>query len=177
MTTTQRIRCGNHRYDTAAHYHDSIAEVQACFQGRDAAPESSAASAPETTPAQPSRSFRSNEPSVWERAKAIPEGRYALPAEGDRVVFYEVEYGDAGTRWDGFVFINRLSSDNRLPLQPAQRAKAFEGILADIEAAALLYGQRSGVCGVCGITLTDDKPGGSIERGIGPVCAKKRGWG
>lgn len=42
------------------------------------------------------------------------------------------------------------------------------------------YGKRTGICGVCGRTLTnDDKPGPdgltSVDRGIGPVCAELLG--
>lgn len=38
---------------------------------------------------------------------------------------------------------------------------------------AMEWGQLYGICCRCGTVLTDDQPGGSIERGIGPVCAKK----
>lgn len=44
------------------------------------------------------------------------------------------------------------------------------------EAKAAELGKLYGVCMVCGTTLTDDTVGGSIERGIGPVCLSKRGW-
>jgi len=37
---------------------------------------------------------------------------------------------------------------------------------------AARYGRLYGRCMVCGRTLTDE---GSIERGIGPICASK-GW-
>jgi hypothetical protein len=35
------------------------------------------------------------------------------------------------------------------------------------------WGALYGSCCVCGATLTDDSAGGSIEQGIGPVCASK----
>lgn len=38
------------------------------------------------------------------------------------------------------------------------------------------YGQLYGFCCVCGTILTDDSPGGSIEKGIGPVCGAKGFW-
>jgi hypothetical protein len=39
--------------------------------------------------------------------------------------------------------------------------------------AAIRYGKVSGECSCCGRELTDSQ---SIERGIGPVCARKFGW-
>ena len=41
------------------------------------------------------------------------------------------------------------------------------------EAAANAYGRRMGACSVCGRDLTSES---SIDRAIGPVCAKKYGW-
>jgi hypothetical protein len=38
---------------------------------------------------------------------------------------------------------------------------------------AKAFGKLYEVCCVCGATLTDDSPGGSIEQGIGPICAGK----
>jgi hypothetical protein len=40
--------------------------------------------------------------------------------------------------------------------------------------AAIRYGKVSGECSCCGRELTDPL---SIERGIGPICADKFGWG
>lgn len=40
--------------------------------------------------------------------------------------------------------------------------------------AAIRYGKVSGECSCCGRELTDPR---SIERGIGPICADKFGWG
>jgi hypothetical protein len=45
----------------------------------------------------------------------------------------------------------------------------------DMERAAEL-GKLYGYCMVCGTKLTDKNPGGSIERGYGPTCAKRMGW-
>lgn len=45
---------------------------------------------------------------------------------------------------------------------------------ADPEAAAIAYGRRVGNCSICGRGLTKHE---SIDRGIGPICASKFGWG
>lgn len=44
---------------------------------------------------------------------------------------------------------------------------------ADPAKAAVAYGKAWSVCAVCGRTLLND---GSIERGIGPICAERFGW-
>jgi len=43
----------------------------------------------------------------------------------------------------------------------------------DPEKAAVAFGKAFSCCAVCHCTLTND---GSIERGIGPICAEKFGW-
>lgn len=45
---------------------------------------------------------------------------------------------------------------------------------SDPEAAAIAYGKRLGACSICGRGLTNHE---SIDRGIGPICASKMGWG
>ena len=51
-------------------------------------------------------------------------------------------------------------------------AVALAAISADPKGAAIRYGQRTGTCSCCGRLLTNE---GSIEAGIGPICATK--WG
>lgn len=51
--------------------------------------------------------------------------------------------------------------------------KAVLAVASDPETAAVAYGKRYGVCSVCDRDLSDEK---SVERGIGPVCAKRMGW-
>jgi len=97
-----------------------------------------------------------------------PVTEEGLYRDGDTV--YRVKYNQERTRLyakrfvpeatsksDRFVYeggaIKRLSASNRLTVQEAEE-----------------LGARYGVCCVCGAELTDAK---SIERGIGPVCAKK----
>jgi hypothetical protein len=45
----------------------------------------------------------------------------------------------------------------------------------DPVSAAAQYGKDHGSCCFCGKDLTDQKSGGSVEMGYGPVCAKKFG--
>lgn len=54
----------------------------------------------------------------------------------------------------------------------ATEAKVL-GVLADQEAAAVLFGKEVGACSCCGRELTNQV---SIDRGIGPICAVKFGW-
>lgn len=51
-------------------------------------------------------------------------------------------------------------------------APSLTAIAADPRGEAIKYGQRTGTCSCCGRTLTNE---GSIEAGIGPICASK--WG
>jgi hypothetical protein len=51
-------------------------------------------------------------------------------------------------------------------------ASALTAIAADPRVEAIRHGQRTGNCSCCGRTLTAE---GSIEAGIGPICASK--WG
>jgi hypothetical protein len=51
-------------------------------------------------------------------------------------------------------------------------APALAAIAADPKGEAIRYGQRTGQCSCCGRTLTNE---GSIDAGIGPICASK--WG
>jgi hypothetical protein len=54
----------------------------------------------------------------------------------------------------------------------ADTAKRVIKIAADPKAAAIAYGRRTGNCACCGRLLTAE---GSVELGIGPICAEK--WG
>lgn len=54
---------------------------------------------------------------------------------------------------------------------PDQQAKVL-AFIADPKAAAEAHGQETGVCCVCGATLTSEWR----VRGIGPICARKMGW-
>jgi Family of unknown function (DUF6011) len=51
---------------------------------------------------------------------------------------------------------------------------SIAGVMADPASAAIAYGKRWGKCSICNRDLTDPE---SIERGIGPVCAERFGFG
>ena len=56
----------------------------------------------------------------------------------------------------------------------AETEQRIVAVCADPRQAAIAYGQRTGTCSTCGRELTNE---GSIEDGIGPICASKYGWG
>jgi len=63
--------------------------------------------------------------------------------------------------------------------QPGRRADAATGDKLKVIAenpleAAIRHGQRTGRCACCGRELTKHS---SIDRGIGPICAEKWGFG
>jgi hypothetical protein len=99
----------------------------------------------------------------------VPEGRYALHTD-DGVKFYRVEHGAAGGRWEGYVFVSAVASDDLHPIRNRQHRQAIlDSIAADPQAALALYGQELGVCGRCGKALTSEYR----KLGIGPVCINK----
>lgn len=55
----------------------------------------------------------------------------------------------------------------------ADTSKRVIKIAADPKAAAIAYGRRTGTCACCGRLLTAE---GSVELGIGPICASRFGW-
>lgn len=66
--------------------------------------------------------------------------------------------------------------DRRFIRSPSTQPEEAERIVAaamDPEAAAKAYGQREGVCSICGRKLTKNE---SIDRAIGPICQDKFGW-
>lgn len=54
---------------------------------------------------------------------------------------------------------------------PVQADRIAE-LVSDPKAAIEAYGHETGICAICGLTLTNPE---SIERGIGPICAER--WG
>lgn len=102
-----------------------------------------------------------------------PAGFYAIVWPGNgKTYFYRVQVGKPGTKWAGYRFITRQSSDEFVRLSPEGQAAAWPLILADIDGARRLYGQEIGRCGCCHKTLTDET---SRAYGIGPECRKIHG--
>jgi hypothetical protein len=101
----------------------------------------------------------------------IPAGRYAI-VDGE-VKCYSLEYGKEGTKWAGFTFLNRISSDDRFPIRNgAEKARILAAIAADVEAASILAGHTLRQCRRCARTLSDTKnPYFSVA--LGPECGTK----
>jgi len=103
-------------------------------------------------------------------AAEVPNGRYAVEEDGT-LKFFHVRNGKAGTRWEGFTFLDIQASDETYAIRDrARKAAILATIAADLEGASRRYGQELGTCGRCGRTLTNDE---SRAYGIGPECRKK----
>lgn len=101
----------------------------------------------------------------------IPAGRYAV--ETDEIRCYEIRYGREGTRWEGFLFLDRISSDDRFPIKNrAEKARILEAIVADVTASAILAGLTLRQCRRCGRTLSDTK-NPFFPVALGPECGTK----
>lgn len=99
---------------------------------------------------------------------AIPAGTYAV--QTDEVRCYTVDYGKEGTRWAGFLFLNRVSSDDRFPVKnPAAKAEILAAIGADVEAAEILAALTLRRCRKCNKELSDTK-NPYFTQGLGPKC-------
>lgn len=79
-------------------------------------------------------------------------------------------YVKSGEQYLGKILGGKLYATRECPSEASERIVAAA---SDPHAAAVAYGKKFGCCAVCGRELTE---GGSIERGIGPVCAEKYGW-
>lgn len=99
----------------------------------------------------------------------IPANNYAITKDGE-VKCYTVDYGKAGTRWEGFLFLNRISSDERYPIRnTAEKASILAAIREDVEASQILAGVTLRSCRRCHRTLSDTKnPYFSVA--LGPDC-------
>jgi hypothetical protein len=103
----------------------------------------------------------------------VPEGRYALPSDYDpegTPVFYKVDHGNEGTRWEGFVFLERIVGPNEERVPRVSRDFILGAIAEDVPGALRRYGHLSGHCGNCGLELTDKF---SRFIGVGPICREK----
>jgi hypothetical protein len=102
------------------------------------------------------------------KAVQIPAGTYAITT--DEVRCYTIDYGKEGTRWAGFLFLNRISSDDRFPVKnPTAKAEILAAIGADVEASAILAALTLRRCRRCGKELSDTK-NPYFTQGLGPKC-------
>lgn len=101
----------------------------------------------------------------------IPAGRYAI--NDGEVKCYSIDYGREGTKWAGFLFLARISSDDRFPIRNREeKARILAAIAADVDASAILAGLTLRQCRRCGRTLSDTKnPYFSVA--LGPECGNK----
>lgn len=102
----------------------------------------------------------------------LSPGRYGIEKDGE-VKCYAVDYGKAGTKWDGFLFLNRISSDDLFPIKNrAEKALILTAIKADAGAARLLAALTLKKCSDCGRQLSDTK-NPYYPIGKGPDCGAK----
>jgi hypothetical protein len=121
------------------------------------------------------------------RAKADRPGALGVRVRPLKLVAGEhtlsIQPGSLGSQWEGMLFVKTEAGDKlgfvkggkfqrRRECSDAQEA-AVVAACSDPEAAAVAFGKAFSRCAVCARELTND---GSIERGIGPICAEKFGW-
>jgi len=109
----------------------------------------------------------------------LEDGFYELP-DGRIIKVRHIIYGPGEGVQYGKVFVPKDQREDDVKWAKCPgilKLTAAEGKRIDTdESRATELGLLYGVCMCCGADLTDDSPGGSIERGIGPVCLSKRGW-
>jgi hypothetical protein len=114
--------------------------------------------------------------------RTLPEGSYAVPSGTTRLKV-RIERGKPGSKWDGWIFVKDAAEygqgrryGNQRPGESEYRGAIgleLALICADPAQSMAAYGKLVGKCGACGRPLEDKE---SVERGIGPVCAKKLGF-
>lgn len=111
----------------------------------------------------------------------LPAGCYAVPG-GDTRLKVQVDKPAAGKRYHNWIFVKDAAvygSGREYGRQtPGGRyvgaiVEELRVIASDPKAAAIAYGKLTGTCAMCGKRLENEE---SVARGIGPSCAKKRGW-
>lgn len=79
------------------------------------------------------------------------------------------------TRKDDKLYLGKITDGKFIRSRDCTAEQEAEIVEAasNPEAAAKAYGQRFGACSICGRELTVNE---SIDRAMGPICAKKYGW-
>lgn len=114
---------------------------------------------------------RAAQPRITSPTVKIPSGRYAITEEGE-VKCYEISYGKDGTKWAGFLFLNRISSDERYRVNRQAKTRILAEISKDVTASAILAGLTLRQCRRCGRTLSDTK-NPYFPVALGPECGTK----
>lgn len=102
--------------------------------------------------------------------------RYALRDDDGIVRFYQLDVGKHRA-FKGNLFVAQLFGSpgdyRKEPRRGAAARTILDRINKNPEEAMALFGKESGYCGKCHSPLTNAE---SLERGIGPICARKLGW-
>lgn len=102
----------------------------------------------------------------------IPEGYYAVRAKDDTIDFFKIVDG----RHNRLLF-QVFGSPGSLSQNQIKRTELARSVLKAINedhvGSMKLFGLELAICGACGSPLTNEV---SRATGIGPVCARKKGW-
>lgn len=86
---------------------------------------------------------------------------------------YSVAYGKEGTKWAGFTFLARISSDDEFPIRNrGEKDRILAAIAADVDGARVLAAHTLRRCSRCGRQLSDTK-NPYFSAGLGPDCGAK----
>lgn len=102
----------------------------------------------------------------------VPDGRYAVRDGSTGMTFWRVDKPEDG-KWAGWTFVKEQQGPRFERVRGKEMVDALESIVAaGVKESAILYGIETGCCSVCGCDLTSKWR----TVGVGPTCAKKRGW-
>jgi hypothetical protein len=154
------VRCGNHRGSPSPVYHDDVAAVRACCEGK-------------PTMGRPSPIAPSVEP------REITEGMWYI---GERIVKVQrAVHGSQHLYTKELVRIEPARGDDGEDISPGsweferlyggmKELRKGENVRKMTLEEAVQFGKLYGICCRCAATLTDEN---SIAAGIGPICAGK----
>lgn len=155
--------CGNCKQENM-----TIDHIKGCFQER----YSNVATSVEEVKVSPIVETYAAAEDFRPMALTLPDSKYAIERE-DGPVFFEVRHGRKG-RWVGVQFIDRLVGApgdwRRFPIKGQAKKDISAELLIDPAGAAARFGHLFKKCAVCNSPLSDAE---SLERGIGPICAKR----
>lgn len=160
--------CGNCR-----EHHLSVGEVRACYADRrelaflSASQPGSDLSEPQPAPSPTPEP----EPPISERLSPATEGFYL---HGSKIYKVQRAVHGSGHLYAKMLVLEGRDDDVRGTWVYARGA--INGLHQDLrmtEDEAAAFGKLYGICCICGTQLNNEV---SVERGIGPVCAKKMGW-
>jgi hypothetical protein len=198
-----RIHCGNHGWNEHV-YHDSTAEVRACFSGRydvetpeaiaaEGSPDEEDAAQGTIWPEEPTHALnaraRARKDDGWQKTSIkldhVPPASYAIEHPDDgKLRFLEVEPGEG--KWDGYIFVTVRAGDEWHKLGNVNpkyghgyggKAVALVTALAALNADELQQAAaRYGQeLGECGYCHLTLTDEDSRRLGYGPVCAGRHG--